>query len=194
MGFGGTEPPASLQRFCDGPHDCYADVSGPAHASFTKGCQRHLVLDNGSVNYRSLGRTGYQVSEISFGAWAIGGAWGTVDDSESMSALHQAVDSGINFIDTADVYGMGRSERLIAQLKRDRKEEIVVAIPLRATTKQTSPRSLKTVSATWKSIVSIWSSSIAPRPQFIIARKYSEFWIAWWRPVSFVTMVSVSRR
>ena len=127
MGFGGTEPSASLERLCDGPHDVYADACGPAHASFKKGCQWHLVLDNGSVNYRSLGRTGYQVSEISFGAWAIGGAWGTVDDSESMSALHQAVDSGINFIDTADVYGMGRSERLIAQLKRDRKEEIVVA-------------------------------------------------------------------
>jgi len=127
MGFGGTEPSASLERLCDGPHDVYADACGPAHASFKKGCQWHLVLDNGSVNYRSLGRTGYQVSEISFGAWAIGGAWGTVDDAESMSALHQAVDSGINFIDTADVYGMGRSERLIAQLKRDRKEEIVVA-------------------------------------------------------------------
>lgn len=79
------------------------------------------------MNYRSLGSTGFQVSEISFGAWAIGGAWGTVDDSESMLALHQAIDSGVNFIDTADVYGMGRSERLVAQLKRDRREEIVVA-------------------------------------------------------------------
>ncbi len=83
--------------------------------------------DNEEVNYRALGSTGYKVSEISFGAWAIGGSWGTVDDSESMAALHQAIDSGVNFIDTADVYGMGRSERLIAQLKRERKEEIVVA-------------------------------------------------------------------
>src|SRR5450755_3801233 len=79
------------------------------------------------MNYRELGRTGWKVSDISFGAWAIGGAWGSVDDTESLAALHSAIDSGVNFIDTADVYGMGRSERLIAQLKRDRKEEIVIA-------------------------------------------------------------------
>jgi aryl-alcohol dehydrogenase-like predicted oxidoreductase len=79
------------------------------------------------MNYRSLGRTGWKVSEISFGAWAIGAAWGAVDDKESLGALHKAVDCGVNFIDTADVYGMGRSERLVAQLKRERKEEIVVA-------------------------------------------------------------------
>lgn len=79
------------------------------------------------MHYRPLGRTGWKVSEISFGAWAIGGAWGAVSDSESLAALHQAVDCGVNFIDTADVYGMGRSERLVAQLKRERKEEIVVA-------------------------------------------------------------------
>jgi aryl-alcohol dehydrogenase-like predicted oxidoreductase len=79
------------------------------------------------MNYRELGRTGWKVSEISFGAWAIGGSWGSVDDAESLAALHSAIDCGVNFIDTADVYGMGRSERLIAQLKRDRKEEILVA-------------------------------------------------------------------
>jgi aryl-alcohol dehydrogenase-like predicted oxidoreductase len=79
------------------------------------------------MRYRILGRTSWKVSEISFGAWAIGGAWGDVDDKQSLAALHRAVDSGVNFIDTADVYGMGRSERLIAQLKRERKEEIVIA-------------------------------------------------------------------
>ena len=79
------------------------------------------------MNYRDLGRTGWKVSDISFGAWAIGGTWGSVDDTESLAALHSAIDCGVNFIDTADVYGMGRSERLIAQLKRDRKEEIIVA-------------------------------------------------------------------
>jgi aryl-alcohol dehydrogenase-like predicted oxidoreductase len=79
------------------------------------------------MNYRELGRTGWKVSDISFGAWAIGGSWGSVDDGESLAALHSAIDSGVNFIDTADVYGMGRSERLIAQLKRERKEEIIVA-------------------------------------------------------------------
>lgn len=79
------------------------------------------------MNYRELGRTGWKVSEISFGAWAIGGAWGDVSDTESMAALHSAIDSGVNFLDTADVYGDGRSERLIAQLKRERKDEIIVA-------------------------------------------------------------------
>src|SRR5262245_30920439 len=79
------------------------------------------------MQYRALGRTGWKVSDISFGAWAIGGSWGAVDDAESMAALHHAIDCGVNFIDTADVYGMGRSERLIAQLKRERREEIIVA-------------------------------------------------------------------
>ena len=79
------------------------------------------------MNYRELGRTGWKVSDISFGAWAIGGAWGNVSDAESLAALHKAIDSGINFLDTADVYGDGRSERLIAQLKKERKDEIIVA-------------------------------------------------------------------
>src|SRR3954451_1699821 len=72
------------------------------------------------MNYRPLGRTGWNVSEVSFGAWAIGGAWGDVDDNTSLAALNRALDLGVNFIDTADVYGDGRSERLIAQLKKDR--------------------------------------------------------------------------
>ena len=79
------------------------------------------------MNYRPLGRTGWNVSEISFGAWAIGADWGEVSEKDALAALHAAVDNGVNFIDTADVYGMGRSERLIAQLKRERKEQIVVA-------------------------------------------------------------------
>jgi len=70
--------------------------------------------------YRDFGRTGWKVSEVSFGAWAIGGAWGDVDDSTSLAALNEALDCGVNFIDTADVYGDGRSERLIARLKKDR--------------------------------------------------------------------------
>src|SRR5690348_4750629 len=79
------------------------------------------------MEYRALGRTGWNVSTVSFGAWAIGGSWGQVDDQESLEALDAAIDCGVNFIDTADVYGMGRSERLIANLKRRRREEIVVA-------------------------------------------------------------------
>jgi aryl-alcohol dehydrogenase-like predicted oxidoreductase len=57
---------------------------------------------------------------VSFGAWAIGGSWGVVDDEQSMRALHAAIDSGVNFFDTADVYGDGRSERLVARLRRER--------------------------------------------------------------------------
>jgi aryl-alcohol dehydrogenase-like predicted oxidoreductase len=79
------------------------------------------------MEYRRLGRTGWKVSEISFGAWAIGGAWGHVSDEDALAALHKAVDCGVNFIDTADVYGDGRSERLIAQLRRNHREEIIVA-------------------------------------------------------------------
>lgn len=79
------------------------------------------------MRYRPLGRTGWNVSEISFGAWAIGGAWGHVSEDDALGALRTAVDSGVNFIDTADVYGDGRSERLIARLKKERKEEIIVA-------------------------------------------------------------------
>jgi len=69
------------------------------------------------MKYRELGRTGWNVSEISFGAWAIGCAWGTVDDKDSLSALNKALDMGVNFFDTADVYGDGRSESLLAKLK-----------------------------------------------------------------------------
>jgi aryl-alcohol dehydrogenase-like predicted oxidoreductase len=79
------------------------------------------------MRYRELGRTGWKVSEVSFGAWAIGGAWGDVDDAESVAALHKAIDMGVNFIDTADVYGDGRSERLIAQVQKERGEAIFVA-------------------------------------------------------------------
>ncbi len=79
------------------------------------------------MNSRRLGKTGYQVSEIGFGAWAIGGAWGETDDSTSLAAMNAAVDAGVTFFDTADVYGDGRSERLIAQLLKERDEQIVVA-------------------------------------------------------------------
>lgn len=79
------------------------------------------------MQYRELGRTGWKVSTISFGAWAIGGTWGQVDDSESLAALHRALDLGVNFFDTADVYGDGRSEQLMAQLRKQRSEPFYVA-------------------------------------------------------------------
>ena len=79
------------------------------------------------MKYRELGRTGWRVSTISFGTWAIGNDWGRVEDKDSLAALNRAVDLGVNFFDTADVYGDGRSERLLAQLKRERKDEIIIA-------------------------------------------------------------------
>jgi len=79
------------------------------------------------MKYREFGRTGWKISAISFGAWAIGGAWGNVDDKESLAALHRSIDLGVNFIDTADVYGDGRSEKLISKLLKERKEKIYVA-------------------------------------------------------------------
>lgn len=79
------------------------------------------------MEYRQLGHTDMQVSAISFGAWAIGGTWGLVTEDEALGALNTAIDLGVNFIDTADVYGDGRSERLIAQVLKQRSETVYVA-------------------------------------------------------------------
>jgi aryl-alcohol dehydrogenase-like predicted oxidoreductase len=79
------------------------------------------------MEYRELGRTGWKVSAISFGGWAIGGTWGSVDDAESMAALHRCLDLGVNFFDTADVYGDGHSEQLLARLRKERREPFYVA-------------------------------------------------------------------
>ncbi len=79
------------------------------------------------MQYRDFGRTGWKVSEISFGAWAIGDdSWGHTDDSDSLAALNRAIDLGINLIDTADVYGDGHSEKLIARLRKERSEPFYV--------------------------------------------------------------------
>lgn len=72
------------------------------------------------MQYRNFGRTGRTVSDIGFGAWAIGGSWGDVSESDARAALHAALDAGTTFIDTADVYGDGRSERIIAQVLKER--------------------------------------------------------------------------
>ena len=80
------------------------------------------------MQYRRLGKTGWQVSEIGFGAWGIGRSfWVGAEDKESLSALHAAVDAGVNFIDTALVYGDGHSETLVGQVVRERAERIYVA-------------------------------------------------------------------
>jgi aryl-alcohol dehydrogenase-like predicted oxidoreductase len=80
------------------------------------------------MKYRTLGRTGIHVSEIGFGAWAIGGSWGTQKDEESLAALRRALDIGVNFIDTAAGYGEGRSERLIAKVLKERGERGKVTV------------------------------------------------------------------
>jgi aryl-alcohol dehydrogenase-like predicted oxidoreductase len=80
------------------------------------------------LEYRDLGRTGMRVSEISLGTWAFGDGWGTVSEDDALGALNRAVDLGVNFLDTADVYGDGRSEKLIGRLLKDRpNDEILVA-------------------------------------------------------------------
>jgi len=78
------------------------------------------------MKYRELGTTGLQVSEIGFGAWAIGGSWGRQNETDSLEALETAIDQGVNFIDTAAGYGNGRSERIIGQFLKEREERILV--------------------------------------------------------------------
>jgi aryl-alcohol dehydrogenase-like predicted oxidoreductase len=80
------------------------------------------------LEYRHLGETGMRVSAISLGTWAFGSEWGAVSDEESYATLNKAIDLGVNFLDTADVYGDGRSEMLIGRLLKDRpQDEIFVA-------------------------------------------------------------------
>lgn len=79
------------------------------------------------MQYRTLGRTNLEVSEIGFGAWAIGGGWGPQSEKDSLEALHKAIDLGMNFIDTAAGYGEGKSERIIGQVLKERGEAIYVA-------------------------------------------------------------------
>ena len=79
------------------------------------------------MQYRELGRTGWKVSALSFGAWAIGGTWGPVEEEESLATLHKASEMGVNFFDTADVYGDGLSERLNAKLRKGTSQPIHIA-------------------------------------------------------------------
>lgn len=78
------------------------------------------------MQYRDFGRTGWKVSSVSFGSWAIGADWGVVDENDAMRALHTALDEGMNLFDTADVYGDGRSEKFLARLKKERPGEFYV--------------------------------------------------------------------
>jgi aryl-alcohol dehydrogenase-like predicted oxidoreductase len=89
-----------------------------------------------SASQRKLGRSGTMVSPIGFGAWAIGGpayrdgtpiGWGEVDDDESVAAIHAALEAGITFIDTANIYGAGHSERVVGRAIAGRRDEVVIA-------------------------------------------------------------------
>jgi len=79
------------------------------------------------MKFRPFGRTGWQVSEIGFGAWAIGSEWGTVSEEDALGAILTSIDQGVNFIDTADVYGDGRSERLVSRVLKSRQGRVYVA-------------------------------------------------------------------
>lgn len=79
------------------------------------------------MNYRNLGDTGLVISEVSFGTWAIGGSWGKVDDTEALKSLHMAMEKGVNFFDTADVYGDGHSEELLAKATKGKENQIHIA-------------------------------------------------------------------
>jgi aryl-alcohol dehydrogenase-like predicted oxidoreductase len=102
-----------------------------------------------SMRTRTLGRTGREVSEIGFGAWQIGADWGSVGEDEALATLHAAVDAGVTFFDTADVYGDGRSERLVGRLLRERADQpITVATKMGRRVEQTvanySPENFRT--------------------------------------------------
>ncbi|MGH8297495.1 MAG: aldo/keto reductase, partial [Steroidobacteraceae bacterium] len=79
------------------------------------------------MKYRRFGRIGWEVSEIGFGTWAVGGEWGAVDDEQAIAAMKRALDLGVNFFDTADVYGDGRSERLLRRLRSETKTPFHIA-------------------------------------------------------------------
>ena len=80
------------------------------------------------MNYRLLGKTGFKVSEISLGTWQVGGKWGSgFDDKNAATIINTAIDNGVNFIDTADVYESGLSEAAVGKAIRSRSERVYVA-------------------------------------------------------------------
>lgn len=79
------------------------------------------------MNYRKLGNTGLSISEVSFGTWAIGGDWGTSRDEDGLKGLALAIEQGVNFFDTADVYGSGHAEELLAKATKGKEDQIHIA-------------------------------------------------------------------
>jgi methylglyoxal reductase len=81
-----------------------------------------------TMQYRKLGASGIDVSAVGFGAWAIGGwMWGGADENDAVAAIHAALDHGINLVDTAPIYGYGRSEEIVGRAIRDRRQQVVLA-------------------------------------------------------------------
>lgn len=115
----------NLEADIDAIEGAFSVVSDELHARMRAMTLKNIG-DHKAMEYRDFGRTGWKVSTIGFGAWAIGGTWGPVDDEESLRTLHKALDLGVNLFDTADVYGNGRSERLLARLKKERSEPFYV--------------------------------------------------------------------
>src|SRR6266852_7948641 len=110
------------------PYDpaCFAKISGSLYTTLNSALVKER-RQGGEMEYRNLGRTGWKISAIGFGAWGIGGDWGPTDDTTSLAALHRAIDLGVNFIDTADVFGDGHSEQLIAQVRKARSAQLIIA-------------------------------------------------------------------
>jgi aryl-alcohol dehydrogenase-like predicted oxidoreductase len=80
------------------------------------------------MEYQRLGQTELEISRVGFGCWTMGGSrWGKVDDRDSIAAVHQALDLGVNFFDTADVYGFGHSEEILSQALGSRRHQVVIA-------------------------------------------------------------------
>ncbi|UOQ87250.1 aldo/keto reductase [Gracilibacillus salinarum] len=79
------------------------------------------------MQYRQFGKTDMKISELSFGTWAVGGAWGQTNDTEALNGLARAMDAGVNFFDTADVYGDGHSEELLAKATKGKEDQIHIA-------------------------------------------------------------------
>ena len=103
--------------------------------------------NKGKIMKRYLGRSGIEISALGMGCWAIGGpfwadktplGWGEVDDSESIRAIHTAIDNGVNFFDTANVYGAGHSERVLGQALSGRRSQVVIATKFNAVFDETS--------------------------------------------------------
>src|ERR1700759_347972 len=112
---------------------CSSSIQKSLVSEKIRSCTRYLMGPSfprlGSLNMeqRTLGRTGRSVSVVGLGTWQLGADWGSVDEQDALAVLAAAVDSGVTFLDTADVYGDGRSERLIGQFLKQRREQLFVA-------------------------------------------------------------------